>query len=90
MIEESMDKPTLAVHPKDHRKRLFSVLDGIISFADEKRILKGNSDRTKQNWSRIAVSAIQAYGSLLRDSDLEQLNTRLEALEQKQELEEYR
>lgn len=81
------DKPTLAVSEKNSRKRLFTVLNNIITFADEKRLLKGNSDQIKQQWSRIAVSAISAYGSLLKDVDLESIMERLETLEKQQETE---
>jgi hypothetical protein len=87
---ETNVKPTYTVSAKKHRTRLFTVLDGIIGFSEEKRLLKGNSDRVKQQWSRIAVSAISAYGALLHDYDLEQLEERLTQLERKQELENLR
>ena len=83
-------KPTSSVSPKDCRKRLITVLDAIIGFSEEKRTLKGNSDRSKQSWTRIAVAAISAYGALLHDCDLEQLEERLTKLESKQELERLR
>lgn len=87
---ETEVNPTCTVSAKKHRTRLFTVLDGIIGFSEEKRLLKGNSDRVKQQWSRIAVSAISAYGALLHDYDLEQLEERLTQLERKQELEKYK
>ena len=81
MIEESGQKPTLIDKPNERRKRLFLVLDGIISFAEEKRVLKGNSDRAKQAWSRIAISAIDSYGNLLKTDELESIEARIEAFE---------
>jgi len=87
---ETNVKPTYTVTAKKHRTRLFTVLDGIIGFSEEKRLLKGNSDRVKQQWSRIAVSAISAYGALLHDYDLEQIEERLSQLESKQVLEKYK
>jgi len=81
MIEESGQKPTLTDKPNERRKRLFLVLDSIISFAEEKRVLKGNSDKAKQAWSRIAISAIDSYGNLLKTDELGSIEARLEALE---------
>jgi hypothetical protein len=84
MVENKCEtdlKPTCADSAKKHRTRLFQVLNNIISFSEEKRVLKGNSDKAKQAWSRIAVSAISAYGALLHDCELEQLEERIEILE---------
>lgn len=81
MTEETGQKPTLKVLPKDLRPRLFGVLIGIIGFAEEKRKVKGNSDRSKLAWSRICISAISAAGDLLRDVDLDDLEARLTVLE---------
>ncbi len=89
-IEETSHKATSRDLPNNRRKRLFSVLDSIIGFAEEKRVLKGNSDRTKQAWSRLSIQAISSYGALLHDCELGEISERLERLEQKQELEEYR
>ena len=41
---ETNPEPTYTVSIKKHRTRLFNVLNGIITFADEKRLLKGNSE----------------------------------------------
>lgn len=89
---ETNVKPTCTDSAKKHRTRLFIVLDGIIGFSEEKRLLKGNSDRVKQQWSRIAVSAISAYGALLHDYELEDIEMRLTTLESKREniLEKYK
>ncbi len=81
ITQESRQKPTLTDKPKERRKRLFQVLDSIISFAEEKRVLKGNSDKAKQAWSRIAISAIDSYGNLLKTDELQNIEARLEALE---------
>jgi hypothetical protein len=83
--QETEQKPTCTVSAKKRRTRLFTVLDNIIGFSEEKRVLKGNSDRAKQQWSRIAVSAISAYGSLLHDCELEDIEKRLDVLESERE-----
>ena len=87
---ETEQKPLSSVSPTDQRKRLFQVLDGIISFSEEKRLLKGNSDRAKQSWTRIAVAAITSYGGLLKDSELEDIESRLTKLETASELQKWK
>jgi hypothetical protein len=56
-------------------------LDRVIAVADKKLYVRGNSDKIKQGWARILVSAIAAYGSILKDSELETLEDRIARLE---------
>jgi hypothetical protein len=81
MTEEFTEKITSGVQQKTRRKRLFSVLDSIIDFAEQKRTTPNNTDKVKQAWARIAVSAIGAYGTLLKDCELEEIEERLSKLE---------
>jgi hypothetical protein len=39
-----------------------------------------NSDR--QKWAKVIVSAIQVYGKILNDTEIEEVKQRLEVLEQ--------
>jgi hypothetical protein len=80
-MTEDSPNITSIVPLKNQRKSLCEVLNEIIVFAEEKRKLKNNSDKNKQSWSRIAISAISAYGSLVKDSELENIEERLEKLE---------
>lgn len=75
------EKVTSETNLKKRRERLFSTLDDILRFADEKRRIPNLPDRTKQAWSRIAISAIATYGSLLKDVELDDVMDRLYKLE---------
>ena len=65
---------------KERRNTLFRVLDGVLSLSHKKIHNGGNSDKAKQGWARVMVSAVSAYGSLLKDEELE---FRVIALEEK-------
>jgi hypothetical protein len=82
-MTENSPKTTSIVSAKDERKSLKDVLKDILGFAEQKRKLKNNSDKNKQSWSRIAISAISAYGDLLKADELEDIETRLTKLEEK-------
>ncbi len=90
MSHESKEKITLTVKQKKPRDRLFQVLNDILTFAEQKRKIPNNSDKIKQAWSRIAISAISTYGQLLKDSELEEIEERLSKLETDSELKKYR
>ena len=59
---------------------MFRVLDGVLSLSHKKIHNGGNSDRAKQGWARVLVSAVSTYGGLLKDEELE---LRVIALEEK-------
>ena len=65
---------------KERRNVLFRVLDGVLGIAHKKIHASGNSDRAKQGWARVLVSAVSTYGGLLKDEELE---LRVIALEEK-------
>jgi hypothetical protein len=75
---------------KKRRTKLFGYLDAVIRVSDEKINSKGNADRQKQGWARVLVSAVSAYGQILKDVELEEIMERLEKLETERELEKVR
>jgi hypothetical protein len=68
---ETMKKPSSNRSTKERRNTLFRVLDGVLGLSHKKIHGAGNSDRAKQGWARVLVSAVSAYSSLLKDEDLE-------------------
>jgi hypothetical protein len=78
--QETIKKPTSNRSPKERRNTLFRVLDGVLSLSHKKIHAEGNSDRAKQGWARVLVSAVSAYSGLLKDEELE---FRVIALEEK-------
>ena len=50
---------------KERRNTLFRVLDGVLSLSHKKIHSEGNSDKAKQGWALVLVSAISPYGSVL-------------------------
>jgi hypothetical protein len=77
---EIVKKPSSKRSAKERRNTLFRVLDGVLSLAHKKIHAGGNSDRAKQGWARVLVSAVSTYGGLLKDEELE---LRVIALEEK-------
>jgi hypothetical protein len=78
--QETVKKPSSNRSAKERRNTLFRVLDGVLSLSHKKIHNGGNSDRAKQGWARVLVSAVSTYGSLLKDEELE---LRVMALEEK-------
>jgi hypothetical protein len=68
---QTVKKPSSNRSSKDRRNTLFRVLDGVLSLSHQKIHNSGNSDRAKQGWARVLVSAVSAYGPLLKDEELE-------------------
>ncbi len=68
---ETSKKPPSNRTSKDRRNTLFRVLDGVLSLSHRKIHSEGNSDKAKQGWARVLVSAVSAYGGLLKDEELE-------------------
>jgi hypothetical protein len=68
---ENLKKPSSNRSAKERRNTLFRVLDGVLSLSHKKIHSGGNSDRTKQGWARVLVSAVSTYGGLLKDEELE-------------------
>jgi hypothetical protein len=64
-------KPSLNRSAKERRNTLFRVLDGVLGLSHKKIHNGGNSDKLKQGWTRVLVSAVSTYGGLLKDEELE-------------------
>jgi hypothetical protein len=68
---ETIKKPSSNRSTKERRNTLFRVLDGVLGISHNKIHNSGNSDQAKQGWARVLVSAVSAYGPLLKDEELE-------------------
>jgi hypothetical protein len=68
---ETAKKPSSNRSSKDRRNTLFRVLDGVLGLSHKKIHNGGNSDKLKQGWARVLVSAVSTYGNLLKDEELE-------------------
>jgi hypothetical protein len=79
-MAETVKKPSSNRSAKERRNTLFRVLDSVLSLSHKKIHAAGNSDRAKQGWARVLVSAVSTYGGLLKDEELE---LRVMALEEK-------
>jgi hypothetical protein len=71
LMAETVKKPTSNRSAKKRRNTLFRVLDGVLSLSHKKIHAEGNSDKAKQGWARVLVSAVSAYGGILKDEELE-------------------
>ncbi len=67
------------------RKKIFQHLDDVLDTSKEKFSRVKASNAARQKWARIIVAACSAYGSLLRDLELEEIELRLAKLEKRQE-----
>ena len=71
-MAETVKKPSSNRSAKERRNTLFRVLDGVLSLAHRKiHTPRGSSDRAKQGWARVLVSAVSTYSGLLKDEELE-------------------
>ena len=66
---ETNPKPASNQNPAERRNSLFAYLGHVIRLSHEKMPSKGNSDAAKQSWGRLMVSAISAYGALVKDAE---------------------
>jgi hypothetical protein len=80
--KEEAQKPTLNPKPSERRNSLFAYLGHAIRLSNEKMCSKGNSDSAKQSWGRLMVSAISAYGGLIKDAEMDDVESRLTKLEE--------
>jgi hypothetical protein len=70
-MAETAKKPASNRSVKERRNTLFRLLDGVLSLSHKKIHTRGNSDKAKQGWARVMVSAVSAYCPLLKDEELE-------------------
>jgi hypothetical protein len=62
------------------RNKLFRYLDDVLSVSQKKFTTENKPDKERRAWARILVQAINSYGKLLESEELE---TRIENLEEK-------
>jgi len=82
VLAETVEKPSSDRSAKERRNLLFRVLDGVLAISHKKIHSSGNSDKQKQGWARVLVSAVSTYGAILKDVELDSLEERLILLEQ--------
>ena len=62
------------------RNRLFRYLEGVLDRAEKKATNKNTKNGDALSWNRIIIQAVNVYGRLLSDEELEE---RVEQLEEK-------
>ncbi len=65
---------------KEVRNRLFRHLEGVLGRAEKKATNKNTKNGDALSWNRIIIQAVNVYGRLLSDEELDQ---RVEELEEK-------
>ena len=78
---ENLAQVTCNLNKKEQRGKLFSYLDNVIAVSQTKFKMEKAPNDDRQAWGRIIVSAVQAYGKILSEEDLEEVKERLEVLE---------
>ena len=81
-MSETIEKPSSERSPNEARKTLFQALGGVLAIAHQKIHRSGNSDGQKRGWARILVQAVGAYGVLLKDREIDELEARVKLLEE--------
>jgi hypothetical protein len=79
---ENLAQVTVNSNKKEQRGKLFGYLDNVIAVSQTKFKMEKAPKDDRQAWGRIIVSAVQAYGKILNDEDLEEVKQRIEVLEQ--------
>jgi len=70
-----------AVKTRESRRELLDNLDEVIETALMKFSKAKASNRDRQSWGRLIVTAVEEFGKILRDVDLDDLRARVERLE---------
>lgn len=66
------------------RKRLFRCLGIVLNVSEEKfKMDRGITNKERQGWGRLMVSAVDSYGSLLKESELEEMAKDIELIKEK-------
>ena len=82
-MSETVEKPSSNLESKETRKTLFQCLNGVLALAHKKIHSGGNSDSQKRGWCRVLVSAVSAYGVLIKDREIDELELRVALLEER-------
>ena len=83
MTAANQGKQLENLSPKEARATLFSHLDYAIGLSRDKASKEKAKNTERMSWTRILIMAVESYGKLLETVQLENLNERLEAIEQK-------
>ena len=87
-IEYETDvEATYEVLEKKRIKWALDRLEAIIIFSGEKRYLKGNSDKKKQEWTRLESNALGHYGRIIHDDVMERI-VAIEDMERERKIQE--
>jgi hypothetical protein len=82
-VTENSGETSHSLNLKEHRESLFADLKLIRSISMGKFKMQKASNRNRQSWGRLAVSSVEAEAKMLESVQLEALEERLTALEQK-------
>ncbi len=77
----TLAQDTCNLEPKKQRDKLFRCLSGVIDVSKTKFDMEKASNSDRQKWAKVIVAAVQAYGKILNDADIEQVKQRHEVLE---------
>lgn len=67
--------------PKNDRPLLFKALRHVLGISLEKFNMEKASNADRMKWGRLICTAIQTYGTIMKDSELDDLVERLHRLE---------
>jgi hypothetical protein len=70
------------LNPKEKRKSLFSHLDYAIGLSREKASKEKAKNTERMSWTRILICAVEAYGKLLDGAQLQELEERIQKIEE--------
>jgi len=80
-MSQTIESCEASFNPKEQRKALFSYLTRIVRLSHEKLNVRTSTDRVKQGWARVMISAIATYGDLLDGVQFDELEDRILILE---------
>ena len=63
---------------KEHRTKLFQHLNGVLGRAEKKVKNKNTKNGDALSWNRLIIQAVNAYGRILENEELEQRVATLE------------
>ena len=70
------------LNSKDLENRLFTNLSSVLDTSLVKFKMEKKKDADRRSWGRLALQCIQLWGQLKHDSELQELRTRIERLEE--------
>lgn len=82
MSETNIEQDTEFFNVEKQRRRLFQLLSHVLETSKDKFDKDKASNVDRQKWARLIIGGVQAYGELLKTFELENIENRLERLEQ--------